>query len=210
MTRKAVIFDVGRVLIEWDMRRVFRSVLADEETIDAFLAETGWHDWNRELDRGVRWGGDWDAAVAALAARFPHWRAPIEASHHRWHEAVPGATEGSVEILEALHRGGTPLYAITNFSREKWRQTRARFPFLATHFRDSVVSAEEGLLKPEPEIYWRCLARNRLAAEACVFIDDTPENVEAAATLGMDAIRFEDPRQLRRALAARGLSPCRG
>jgi 2-haloacid dehalogenase len=207
MTRKAVIFDVGRVLIEWDMRRVFRRVLPDEAAIDAFLAETGWHHWNRELDRGLRWGGEWDTAVAALAARFPHWRAPIEAAHHRWHEAVPGAIEGSVEILEALHRAGTPLYAITNFSREKWRETRARFPFLATHFRDAVVSAEHGLLKPEPESYRLCLARNGLSAGSCVFIDDTAENVAAARALGMDAIRFEGPAQIRRELARRGLSP---
>lgn len=209
MTTTAVIFDIGGVLIDWDMRRVFRRVLPDEASIDAFLAETGWHAWNRELDRGLRWGGDWDAAVAALSARFPHWRAPIEASHERWHEAVPCAIGGSVEILEALHRAGTPLYAITNFSRQKWRQTRARFPFLRACFRDVVVSAEEGLLKPEAAIYRRCLTRNALSAQACLFIDDTPENVAAASALGMQAIRFEGPAPLRRALAARGLSPGR-
>ncbi len=107
-------------------------------------------------------------------------------------------------ILDSLHRGGTPLYAITNFSREKWQETRARFAFLRTHFRDVVVSAEEGLLKPEPEIYRRCLARNGLSAGACVFIDDSAGNVAAAAALGMDAIRFTGPAALRHELSARG------
>lgn len=210
MTRRAVIFDVGRVLIAWDMRRVFRPRLPDDGAVDAFLAETGWHDWNRELDRGVRWGGSWDEAVAALSARFPHRRDLIEASHQRWHDAVPGPVEGMVALLDALHAGGTPLYAITNFSREKWRETRARFAFLETHFRDVVVSAEEGLLKPEPEIYRLCLTRNGLLAEACMFIDDSPANVATAAALGMDAIRFTDAPALRRELSGRGFPVQRG
>jgi hypothetical protein len=81
---RTVIFDVGCVLIHWDMRRVFRPLLPDEAAVDAFLAETGWHAWNVELDRG----GRWDDAVAALSARFPHRSALIEASHHRWQDAV--------------------------------------------------------------------------------------------------------------------------
>ena len=59
---RAVIFDVGSVLIHWDIRLVYRDLLPDTAAIDAFLAETGWHAWNLELDRG----GCWDEAVEAL------------------------------------------------------------------------------------------------------------------------------------------------
>lgn len=198
---RAVIFDVGGVLLDWDMRRVFRSLLPDEAAVEAFLAETGWHAWNLELDRG----GLWDPAVAALSARFPHRRDLIEASHHRWQDAVPGAIEGTVAILERLHRAGTPLYAITNFSVEKWRESQARFPFLANRFRDAVVSGEERVIKPDPAIYRVCLDRNGLRADDCIFIDDVERNVAAAAAIGIDAIRFTGPEALRAALAARGL-----
>jgi 2-haloacid dehalogenase len=198
---RTVIFDVGSVLIHWDMRRVFRPLLPDEAAVDAFLAETGWHAWNVELDRG----GRWDDAVAALAARFPHRSALIEASHHRWQDAVPGAIDGTVAILEALHHAGTPLYAITNFSAEKWRETRERFPFLRTRFRDVVVSAEEGLIKPDPDIYRVCLARNGLTARDCIFIDDSPRNVAAAIAVGIDGVLFTDPGCLRDDLVARGV-----
>ena len=71
------------------------------------------------------------------------------------------------------------------------------------------VSAEVGLLKPEPETCRLCLARNGLAAEPCVFVDDSAENVEAASALGIDAIRLTNPPAPRRAQAARGL-PVRG
>ena len=199
--RTVVIFDVGSVLIHWDIRLVYRELLPDETAIDAFLDETGWHDWNRELDRG----GRWDDAVEALSARFPHRRTLIEASHHRWHDAVPGAIDGTVEILDALHGAQTTLVAITNFSVEKWRETRERFPFLKTHFRDVVVSGEERLIKPDPAIYRLCLVRNGLAPRDCIFIDDVPRNVEAANALGIDGVLFTNPDTLRRDLSERGL-----
>jgi 2-haloacid dehalogenase len=197
---RTVIFDVGGVLIEWDIRLVYRELLPDEAAIDAFLTETGWHGWNRELDRG----GRWDDAVEALSARFPHHRTLIEAAHQRWHVSVPGAIEGAVEILDALHETRTALYAITNFSIEKWYQTQDRFPFLKTRFRDIVVSAHERLVKPDPAIYRICLERNDLAPRDCIFIDDSPQNVAAADALGIDGILFTDADTLRRDLGERG------
>lgn len=98
-----------------------------------------------------------------------------------------------------------PLYAITNFSAEKWAECCARFKFLTSSFRDIVVSAHENLIKPDPAIYQLCLARNGLAAADCVFIDDSPYNVAGANAVGIDGIRFTDPETLRRDLAARGV-----
>ena len=98
-----------------------------------------------------------------------------------------------------------PLYAVTNFSGEKWRETYARFPFLAAAFRDVVVSGDEGVLKPDAEIFRRCLARNGLEASRAVFVDDSAANVAAAAALGMDAIRFASASELAAELMSRGL-----
>jgi 2-haloacid dehalogenase len=198
---KTVIFDVGNVLIDWDIRRVYRQVLADEAEIDGFLREVDWFAWNLELDRG----GRWDERVAELSARHPHHRALIEVAHHRWHDAVSGEIAGTVDILAALRAAGTPLYAITNFSTEKFAECQERFIFLANSFRDIVVSAHENLIKPDPAIYRLCLERNGLAAGDCVFIDDSPHNVAAANALGIDGVLFTDAQTLRRDLVARGL-----
>ena len=197
----AVIFDVGNVLVRWDSRLLFRHFLPDDAAIDAFLAETGFHDWNLALDAG----GDWDEAVAALSARHPRHAAPIRAFHERWHETLPGAIDGSVAILDALAAAGVPLYAITNYSAAKWAETLPRFPFLATSFRDTVVSGQEGVTKPDPRIYRLLLERNGLDPAACVFIDDSAKNVAGAAALGIDAVLFTTPEALHDALAARGL-----
>ena len=97
-----------------------------------------------------------------------------------------------------------PLYGITNFAGPKWRETRARYPFLGL-FRDVVVSGDERLLKPDPAIFRLCLDRNGLAAADCVFVDDSPANVAGAAAVGIDAIRFTDPEALAAELGRRGL-----
>jgi len=198
---RTVVFDVGNVLIQWDIRRLYRQLLSDESEIEGFLREVDWFAWNLELDRG----GRWDARVAELSARHPHRRALIEAAHDRWHDAVAGEIEGTVEILADLRAAGTPLYAITNFSAEKWAEVRERFAFLGESFRDVVVSAHERLIKPDPAIYRLCLARNGLAPDDCIFIDNSPANVAAANALGIDGVLFTDPDALRRDLSERGL-----
>ena len=198
---KSVVFDIGNVLIDWDPRRLFRDVFSSDAEIENFFAEIGFHDWNLALDRG----GSWADAVAGLSRRHPR-RAGLTARFDRdWHSAVSGPIGGSVAILDALRGAGVPTYAITNFSAEKWAETRARFSFLVTGFRDVVVSAHEGLIKPDPAIFRRFLDRNRLIATECVFIDDSPANVRSAASLGFDAILFETPGALSAQLASRGL-----
>jgi 2-haloacid dehalogenase len=114
---------------------------------------------------------------------------------------VPGAISGSVDILEALHRRGTPLYAITNWNGDTFRETKLRFPFLNL-FRDIVVSGDEKLVKPDAEIFELLLKRNGLAANTCVFIDDSLKNVKGAEAVGMKAIHFTTPEKLRAALKA--------
>lgn len=200
-TPRAVIFDVGNVLVRWDARLLFREFYADDAAVDAFLEETGFHDWNLELDAGL----PWDAGVARLAARHPHHAAAIAAFHARWHETLPGAIDGSVAILDELAAAGVPLYAITNYSGEKWVETLPRFPFLATAFRDIVVSGHEGVVKPDARIFRLLLERNGLDAAECVFVDDNARNVAGAQAVGIDAILFTDPEALRHALVSRGL-----
>jgi 2-haloacid dehalogenase len=197
---KAVIFDVGGVLIEWHPKHLYSKLMKDEEAIDAFLKEIGFDAWNLALDAG----GRWQSAIDELVGKFPHHKELIEAAHHRWHEMLPGDIPGTVAILKRLSETGVPLYAITNFSSEKFVEARERWPFFAL-FRDIVVSGDEKLLKPEAEIFRMCLDRNGLKAEDCVFIDDSARNIDGAKAVGIDGIPFKSPEQLERDLKARGL-----
>lgn len=196
----AVVFDVGGVLIDWNPRYLYRRLLPDEAAVERFLAEVCTPDWNLELDRG----GSWTEAVARLSARFPEHTELIAAFHERWQETVAGAIEDTVALLRCLRDRRLPLYALTNFSTEKFRETRERFRFFEW-FDGIVVSADERLVKPDPRIYRVLLDRYRLDARATVYIDDLPANVDAARALGMTGLHFAGPARLRGDLARLGL-----
>ena len=142
--------------------------------------------------------------MAELSARHPAQAHLIAAYRDRWPEMLGGPIAGTVAILEELAAAGTPLYALTNWSAETWPHGRDASPFLR-HFRGIMVSGEERLIKPDPAIFHRLAERFGLAFPDLVFIDDNMENAEAAAALGIRAIRYENPARLREELAALGL-----
>ena len=67
----------------------------------------------------------------------------------------------------------------------------------ADAFNEMIISAEVGLVKPDPRIYHLALERLGVAPEAAVFIDDYSRNVEGARAVRINAIHFKDPRQAR-------------
>ena len=188
----AIVFDIGNVLLEWDPRHLYARMFDGKAAaMEWFLANVCTADWNREQDRGRTWRD----AVARLRNLYPEWRDEIESYDRRWHETAPRAFDQTVAIFGRLKAAGVPLYAITNFSHEKFSECRERFEFLGA-FDGVIVSAIEGLLKPDPEIYQVLLSRYGLDPARCVFIDDSHPNVAAARELGMTALAFTDPELL--------------
>jgi 2-haloacid dehalogenase len=198
--RPAIVFDLGGVLIDWNPRHLYRKVFDDEAAMEWFLAEVCHSAWNEEQDRGRTFA----AAIEEAAARHPDHRPLIAAYFERWDEMMAGPIEGSVTILEELKAAGYELHALTNWSAETFPFARARFAFL-DRFESILVSAEVGLIKPDPAIFELLLERIRRPPAECLYIDDNPKNAAAAAALGFDAIAFESPDQLRAALRRRGL-----
>jgi 2-haloacid dehalogenase len=186
-----VVFDLGNVLLKWDPRFLYTQYFENEEEMEWFLAHVCTNAWNLEQDRGRSFA----EAVKELAREFPDYAEAISAYDLRWHETLPHAIDGTVAIFEELHSRSVPLYAITNWNGDKFRETIIRFPFLKK-FSDIVVSGDEKLLKPEPAIYELLLARNGLAAETCLFIDDSLDNVRGAESVGMKAHHFNSPAAL--------------
>jgi len=60
-------------------------------------------------------------------------------------------------------------------------------------FDELVISAEVGLVKPDPRIYRLALERLAVAPEKSLFLDDMPANVQAALSIGMHAVQFTRP-----------------
>ena len=195
-----IIFDIGMVLIKWDPRNLYRKIFTDEAKMEWFLANVCTNEWNLEQDRGRSFSD----AVKLITPHHPEFAVEIAAYDVRWAEMIPGVIEGSVDILETLHKKDAPLYAITNWNQDKFRETKLNYPFLNL-FRDIVVSGDEKLIKPDAAIFELCLKRNKLQATDCLFIDDSLKNVKGAEAVGMQAHNFTTPEKLRSDLKARGL-----
>ena len=198
MPVKAVVFDLGGVLIDWDPRYLYRKLLADEAAVEEFLATVCTPEWNAEQDRGRPFA----EGVAELVERHPAHAAAIAAYAERWPEMLAGDIPGTVELLAELRAAGMPLYALTNWSAETFVIARERFAFLSW-FDGVLVSGEERKIKPDPAFFRLLQERFGLAPEATFYVDDAEANVAAARALGLDAVRFTGPEQLRRELAAR-------
>jgi 2-haloacid dehalogenase len=201
-TPTTAVFDLGAVLIDWNPRYLFRTLIDDPDEMERFLAEVTTQAWNHEQDRGRSWAD----AVADLVARHPEHEPLIRAYHERWTEMLGGPIQDTVDLLAELRDAGVELYALSNWSAETFPVAVERFPFLRW-FNGMVISGEVGAAKPEPAVYRALIDRYGVVPAEAVFIDDQPANVEAARELGFRAIRFTDATALRGELEAIGLLP---
>lgn len=196
----AVVFDVGKVLYQWDLRHLFAKLIDDPAELEWFVGTVVTPEWHYQHDTGRMLA----ETIPERIAQFPEHEALIRAFAARFGETIPGPVPGSLELVEDLHARGVPLYAITNFSADFWPPFRAGQPIF-DRFRDIVVSGDEKLYKPNPEIYALAAERFGHAPGEMLFIDDNAENVAAARDCGWQAHHFIDAPTLAADLRARGL-----
>lgn len=196
----AVLFDLGKVLLDWSPRYYYERFFGgDEARLARFLDEVVAPEWIVEMDRGLPMA----EAIAARQRRHPEHAELIAQWREGWPEMLRGEIAGTVALLDELAARGRRLHALTNFSRETWPIARARFEFLG-RFEHVVVSGEVGMVKPDPRIYRLAIERCRLAPARTVFVDDMPANVDAARGEGLHAVHFTTPERLREALVELG------
>ena len=197
---KAIVFDIGRVLIEWDLRLLFAKLIDDPAELDWFLANVVTPEWHFRHDAGV----PLDIMVPERQREFPEHAALIEAYRQRFLETIPGPVPGTAALVERLKACGHELFALTNFGSEFWRQFRPTAPVL-DHFLDIVVSGDEQLAKPDPEIYALAERRFGFVGQDVLFIDDNDANIASAREYGWQVHHFRDAATLEADLDARGL-----
>jgi 2-haloacid dehalogenase len=197
---RAVLFDLGGVLVDWDPRHLYRKIFADPQAMEHFLATICNSEWNEEQDAGRPFA----EGVRLLVAQYPRLAAEIRAYHERWDEMLRGEIAESVVLLEGLRGRGVGLYALSNWSNETYPLARARFAFL-DWFDGIVISGEEGLKKPDPRIFAVAQSRFGLVPQATLFIDDSPRNIAAASALGYRTHLFTGADALRAVFAEHGL-----
>lgn len=189
----AVIFDLGGVLLDWNPRYLYRKLFDDEEAMERFLRDVCTLEWHEANDRGV----PFEVTCAQLAAEYPEHAEHIWAWGTRTEEMVSGPIDGTVEILRELaQQRSVRLFALTNMEAHTYPVRRERYEFLRW-FEGTVVSSEEGVIKPDERIFRVLLERYGLEPASTLMIDDSSRNIEAARAIGLRTVLFESPEALR-------------
>ena len=197
---RAVVFDIGRVLFDWNLRYLFAKLIDEPAQLDWFLTHVLTEDWHFQSDAGRPLA----EMVAELRHRHPEHAPLIDAYRDRFNETIDRPIEGTHALVRRLHAAGVPLYALTNFGAEFFAGFRPTEPIFEL-FDDIVVSGEECVAKPDPRIYEIAEKRFGHPPEALFFTDDNPHNIAAAQERGWRTHLFTDAASLEAELIRREL-----
>ena len=181
-----IIFDFGGVLIDWNPIYLYGNVFETEEEMNYFLENVCRYDWNVLQDAGR----PLSEATTLLQREHPEFSEQINYYYGRWEEMLGGTIDENVKLIKPLKKR-YKLYGLTNWSAETLPIAMERYSF----FKDLdgiVVSGDEKIVKPNPEIYEILLDRYNLEAESSLFIDDNAENIETAKKIGFKTVHFTD------------------
>ena len=191
MAVEKIIFDLGRVLVKFNVRNLFRKIITTEEEIDYFLQNICTWEWHIQQDLVL----DTSQASAPLVQQFPKYQEAIEAFYGRFLEMIEGTYEKNVKLAMDLKQKGYPIYVLSNFPGDQYDKYEKHNSFLQI-FDDKIISGHVGLAKPDAKIYQLAIDKFHLVPERSLFIDDKIENIEGAKQLGIQTIHLQNPDEL--------------
>ncbi len=198
--QKAVVFDVGRVLFEWQLGALFERLIEDPDELAWFLNHVVTEEWHFRHDRGETLG----VMLPERIAQFPDHALLIAAYAARFNETLTGEVAGVHDLARRLYARGVPLFCLTNFGAELFAAFRPTAPIFDL-FEDIIVSGVEQVAKPAQRIYEIAEERSGRGGPALFFTDDNPNNIAAAQLRGWDAHLFTDAASLEAQLTGAGL-----
>jgi len=184
---KAVVFDIGRVLIEWNPERFYDRRFGVERR-RALFDTVDLHAMNERIDLG----NPFRKTVYACADEYPEFGAEIRLWYDNWIDMTGPEISGSVRLLRAIRAKGTPVFALSNFGIGTFEIAIKAYPFL-TEFDQKYVSGFLQNTKPRDRIYELLEKGSGLSPASLLFTDDLSENVATAAKRGWHAHLFEGP-----------------
>lgn len=197
-----IVFDMGQVLIHFYPEMFFdrMGVPQEDRPLLDFVLFRG-VEWAK-TDRGIL---DEAGAEAAFCAKLPErLHGYVHTMVYDWWKAPLVPVEGMAELVRELKGLGYGIYLLSNAS-SRLHEYFHRIPG-SECFDGKIVSADWKMLKPERESFQTLYREYGLKPEECIFIDDLPQNIEAAQFSGMAGIIFrDDVPQLRRELNAMGI-----
>jgi glucose-1-phosphatase len=198
---KAVIFDLGRVLVHFDFRRGYRALEGhcpySAAEIPARLASTGLVE---RFETGLVEPQEFVDRLCAIL--------DLDVDYDRFC-AIWSCIFTEALIPESLLAGIAARYRLlllSNTNAIHFEMLRANYAPLLRHFHELVLSYEVGAMKPQPAIYAKAIERAGCRPEECFFTDDIAEYVAAARRAGIDAVQFQSAGQIEGELRNRGIA----
>jgi len=199
MSIKAVVFDIGNVLIEWQPERFYDSVIGEDRRRAMFDA-VDLHAMNDKVDMGHHFTD----TIYAAAEAYPDWRDEIRMWHDRWIEMAAPVIDHSVRLMGALQARGVPVFSLTNFGIQSYDYAATHYPFLRAFDRD-FISGHMQVIKPASRIYQLLEEHSGHTGADLIFTDDRVDNIAVAASRGWRTHLFEGPQGWADRLVSEGL-----
>lgn len=197
---KHMIFDVGMVLADFSWERLFRQLGIQnedfEEVADATVRSSVWNEYDRSLLSD-------DEILKEFIANAPRQEKHIRLFWDNVGDSISCYPYADAWV-ESFRQKGYGCYVLSNYPRRTYELTKEKLTF-EKYMNGLLYSFQVRQIKPEPEIFHTLLTRFNLMPEACVFMDDNPQNVEAAKKLGIHAIRFTTKEEAQKELCALGV-----
>jgi len=190
MHQKSIIFDLGAVLIDWNPQAV-----AQQFTSNPILQQS----IGKNLFLHKSWA-DFDNGQISEVDLIQHASKRLEISLDQTQQLMQSAkksldaNQDALSLLQLAKTTGLKTYCLSNVSHEWFAYLEQRHNFFQL-FDGKVISAQEGMNKPNINIYKTLLNRYKINLKHTLFIDDRSDNTQAATSLGINSITFEHSQQ---------------
>ena len=190
---KNLIFDMGNVLIEWNIEKILNNVTKDEsikELLRKEIFESGL--WVK-TDHGLISVDELEEVVISKIGI--QYLDNVKMITRNWYHYVEIFFEVQKRIVD-LSKKGYDIYILSNTSYTFYELIKNNYLPVVSIAKGIVLSCEEKLLKPDKDIYKALLNRYHLKASECVFFDDLEENLLGAISCGISGFLVENEKEL--------------
>ena len=197
---RTIIFDIGNVLTVFGWKNFLKSFGFDAKTEERVGKATMDNPFWNEMDRGKL---SEEEMLEGFIQNDPSVEKEIRQIYENLHGILTKANY-AIPWIKELKAKGYQVLVLSNFSEKVARENADALDFLE-YVDGGILSYKDGVIKPDPAIYRLLLDRYGLKPEECVFLDDVPKNVDAAAAFGIATILFRNQEQAMEELRALGV-----